>query len=83
MGKMKAHAQAAFEVQEFTLCDGWINNWSFNDDDGESRPSYFQTQKDAEIALKWFLDDCEEEVGAGNMADCPDKEDFRIVEVQL
>ena len=67
-----------YEVQEFCLCGGWTNTWTFEN----GKPSYFLTHKDAVIALDWFLDDCEEEVEAGNMEDCPDKEDFRIVEIK-
>ena len=67
-----------FEVQEYTLCDGWVNTWTFDD----GKPSYYQTRKDAELALSWFLQDCQEEVEAGNMADVPDGDTFRIVEVE-
>lgn len=66
-----------YEVQEWCLCGGWANNWTFED----GKPSYYQTRKDAELALNWFLQDCEEEVEAGNMEDAPDREEFRIVEV--
>lgn len=66
-----------YEVQEFTLCDGWTNTWS--DDDGAST---FQTkEEEAEAELDWFLQEMLEEVKAGNMEDAPDREDFRIVEV--
>jgi len=66
-----------FEVQEFTLCDGWINTWS--DDDGASM---FESKKQAEAELDWFLQEMLEAVEEGNMEDVPDREDFRIVEVK-
>jgi hypothetical protein len=65
-----------FEVQEFNLCGGWINNWS--DDDGAST---FETKEQAEAELDWFLQEMLEAVEDGNMEDVPDREDFRIVEV--
>jgi len=67
-----------YEVQEFNLCGGWANNWCNSQDGGLT---YFYSKKDAELALDWFLKDCLEEVEAGNMEDCPDREDFRIVKV--
>jgi len=74
---------ALFEVQEFNLCGGWANNWSFEDDNGVITPTYFESRTAAETELDYFLMDCDEEVEAGNMADAPNIEDFRIVEVQL
>ena len=65
-----------YEVQEFTLC-GWTNNWS--DEDGN--PTVFSSVDHAQAELEWFLEEMREEVEAGNLEDCPDREDFRIVEV--
>ena len=66
-----------YEVQEFNLCGGWINNWS-----DESGPTYFESRTAAETELDYFLLDCDDEVEAGNMPDAPSIDDFRIVEVQ-
>ena len=71
-----------FEVQEFCLCGGWTNTWSCEDDEGETQPSIFDSKQDAQTELEYFLDDCAYEVKMGNMQDAPDREDFRIVEVQ-
>ena len=73
---------AKYEVQEYTLCDGWINNWSFEDDSGKSNKTYFDTREAANNELINFIDDCLEEVRNGNMPDAPEYNDFRIVEVQ-
>jgi hypothetical protein len=70
-----------YEVQEYTLCDGWVNNWSHTQD-GSNEPTQFISREGAQAELDWFLKDCLEEVKAGNMADAPSLEDFRIVEVQ-
>jgi hypothetical protein len=72
-----------FEVQEYTLCDGYINNWSYTDDKGETVKSTFETREAANHALINFIDDCLDEVRDGNMPDAPEYNDFRIVEVQL
>ena len=66
-----------YEVQEFTLCDGWINNWTTN-----GNREMFDTEVEAETALIEFLKDMQEAVNAGEMKDCPSREDFRIVEVK-
>jgi hypothetical protein len=67
-----------YEVQEYTLFDGWVNNWQNSQDGGLT---YFNSIKDAQKALDWFIEDCEQEVREGNMQDAPSREDFRIVEV--
>ena len=66
-----------FEVQEFNLCGGWANNWSYDD-----KPTTFDSREAAQAELDAFLADCEEELEAGNMPDMPDREEFRIMEVQ-
>jgi hypothetical protein len=66
-----------FEVQEFNLCGGWINNWS-----DENGPSYFESREAAQNELDSFLMDCAAEVESGNMPDAPEYDDFRIVEAQ-
>jgi hypothetical protein len=71
-----------FEVQEFNLCGGWANNWTYEQEDGTSYPSVFNSREDAEKELDWFLAECENEVYSGNMEDSPDREDFRIVELE-
>ena len=71
-----------FEVQEFNLCGGWANNWTYEQEDGTIYPSIFNSREDAEKELTWFLAECENEVMSGNMEDAPDREDFRIVELE-
>jgi hypothetical protein len=67
-----------YEVQEFNLCGGWANNWTYDD-----KPTTFDSYEAARAELDAFIADCEEELEAGNMPDVPDREEFRIVEVQL
>jgi hypothetical protein len=65
-----------YEVQEYCLAGGWTNTWS--DDNGATT---FDTQEQAQAELDWFLHDMAIEVEEGNMADVPDRDNFRIVEV--
>lgn len=70
-----------FEIQEYTICDGWINNWSHMDEDGSVHKTYFTSAKVAQDELECFLYDMREAVADGNMEDAPDASEFRIVEV--
>jgi len=67
----------AYEVQEFCLCGGWTNTWSVEDE-----PTIFDTKEEAEIALMDFFEDCDYAFKEEFMPDVPDREDFRIVEIQ-
>jgi len=66
-----------YEVQEYNLFGGWLNNWH-----DETGPSYFESREAAQNELNEFLNDCKNEFKAGFMPDYPDKEDFRIIELK-
>lgn len=70
-----------WEVQEYCLFGGWTNTWSY-EEDGEYLPTKFVSEEEARDSLGEFLAYMQEEYEAGNMADVPDREDFRIVEVK-
>jgi hypothetical protein len=68
-----------FEVQHYTLCDGWINTWS----DGETgEPTVYDSFEDALNELDSFLADEEEEYTNGNIESPYSRDEFKIVEVQ-
>ena len=66
-----------YEVQEYTLFDGWINTWS--DEDGV--PSTFITEHEAFAELFAFMADMKSAYIRGDVVDVPSMEDFRIVTV--
>ncbi len=70
-----------YEVQHFTLCDGWINTWAVLNEDGSSEPETFETIEAAEAAIAEFLADIQAEIDAGQRE--PDAgyslDEFRIV----
>ena len=72
----------AYEIQEFCLFGGWTNTWSYEDDEGNTIKTQYDTKEDAEHELKYFFKQMQTEVDDGNMEDVPDQEDFRIVEVK-
>ena len=72
-----------YEVQEFCLCDGWVNNWSYEDEKGHEIKTTFSTREDAQAELEYFFEQYQFEFESGNIEDPPTREDFRIVEVSL
>ena len=72
-----------YEVQEFTICEGWVNTWSCENDDGDYEPTYFDTVNEAQLALNDFLTDMRYEYERGNIASPDDPENFKIVEVAI
>lgn len=70
-----------YEVQEFCLCEGWVNNWSYEDWAGNTVKTLFDSKEDAEAELEYFFEQYKMELESGNVEDLPDREDFRIAEV--
>jgi hypothetical protein len=63
-----------YQVQTYTLCDGWINTWSEDD-----QPMTFDTLEEAQIALQDHLEDLAHAVMFGMMVDSTS--DYRIEEI--
>jgi len=63
-----------WEVQMWTLCDGWVNTWH-EDDTSWTFPS----RQAAAAELKTFLADIKEAVKCGDMDSGYDRDEFRIV----
>ena len=72
----------AYEIQEWCLCGGWTNTWSSEEDNGVSVATTYDTKQDAEDDLDDFFYQMRDDFKRGNIADVPDREDFRIVEVK-
>ena len=71
-----------FEIQHYTLCDGWINTWSIEHDDGTTELETFESFAQALDSLDEFLEDEEWELEQGNIESPYGRDEFRIVEVQ-
>ena len=67
-----------FEVQTYTLCQGWINCWMVDDE-----KQIFETYEAAQDELDEFMADIQHQIDTGERA--PDEgydlEDYRIVEI--
>jgi hypothetical protein len=72
-----------YEVQHFTLCDGWVNTWFAYAEDGSCEPETFATEAEAQAALDEFFAEIEEEIAAGERGadEGYEPDEFRIVEV--
>ena len=63
-----------YEVQHFTLCDGWINVWT-----DDKKPSYFNSYQEAEKEIREFVNDWNKDCEK----DCEyEYEDYRVMEVR-
>ena len=71
-----------YEVQHYTLCDGWINTWRICHDDGSDELEYFDSIEDAQSCIDEFLADEQEAFEEGNIESPYERDEFRIVEVQ-
>ena len=78
-------ADVHYEIQTFTLCDGWINTWLIIEEDNTETLETFATEAEARQALDEFLNEIQEEIDAGQRL--PDEgyslDDFRIVPIPL
>jgi len=72
----------AYEVQTYTICQGWINCWSI-DGNGVSKPQIFETRADAQAEIDAFMADIQAQIDSGERAldEGYDLEDYRIVEI--
>ena len=53
-----------YEVQQYTLCDGWINTWSI-EENGVSTPEVFDSKAEAQAEIDAFLQEIAEEIEQG------------------
>jgi len=65
-----------YEVQHYTLCDGWINTWTVDDE-----PQTFETYDHADIALTCFLKEERKAFKRGEIDNMYQADEFRIAEV--
>lgn len=73
-----------YEVQTYTLCDGWVNCWTvYEEGDRDGKPQTFESEAAAQAELDGFLSDIQEQIDSGERApdEGYDPEDFRVVEV--
>jgi len=71
-----------YEVQTWTLGDGWINCWSHMDSQGDTTPVRFKTYKEALKELNSYLTSQSAAVACGDMAEEYSIHDFRIKELE-
>jgi len=67
-----------YEVQHYTLCQGWINTWTVDD-----KPEIFDTYEDAESSLNSFLAEEKRAYKRKEIDNMFEEDEFRIMEVTL
>lgn len=70
-----------YEVQHYTLCDGWTNTWKISDENGIEQPEVFDNEEEAQAELDAFFQEIENEIQDGERGadNGYDREDFRVV----
>lgn len=71
-----------FEVQEYTICDGWTNTWHEWDDDNKEIPLVFDSYEEALDELHGNIHDIQEAWNIGDIDSPFNPKNYRIVEVQ-
>lgn len=73
-----------YEVQHYTLCDGWINTWCLCEDGEIQSMQVFDSEEEAQAELDEFLRETNEEIAYGERDpdDGFNPEEFRIVLVK-
>ncbi len=70
-----------YEIQTFTVCDGWVNTWTIIDDEGNESPEIFDHYQDAKDSLVEFLEEEDQSYFNGYIESRYTADEFRIVEV--
>ena len=66
-----------YAIETHTLCDGWVNTWT----DDDENPIVFDTLEQAQNELSTYLFGLSIDVDLGNIEDYS-ADDFRISEVK-
>ena len=66
-----------YEVQTYTVADGWNNTWFYHEGDGVFQAETFATREGAEAALEEFFEDLALDIAAGFCPPCT-REEFRV-----
>lgn len=76
-----SHRGARYEVQQ-NIGGEWGNVWTESDNDGKDLgPMTFATMEEAQASLKEFLEDIEDAVTKGDMAQPYSPDEYRVVPV--
>lgn len=72
-----SNTQTKYVVEHQTLCDGWINTWSVDDE-----PEVFNSYEEAKGALDWFLKEEKKAFKRGEIDNMYEADEFRISELK-
>jgi hypothetical protein len=72
-----------YEVEHYTLGQGWINCWTTYDDHGNPEPTRFQTREEAADDLRQFLAECMVHFQNGDLQSPESQDNYRISAVHV
>ena len=72
-----------YQVEQHTVCDGWTNTWTEEDEDGVTMPQTFASRVEAHAAIQEFLLDVREANASRYIAEIYRRGDFRVRVVHL
>lgn len=74
----------AWEVQQDTLCQGWVNTWSIEGEDGTYVPQTFETEAEAQAEIDEFLCEIALQIERGERdADAGyDASEFQVAQIE-
>lgn len=72
-----SNTQTKYVVEHQTLCDGWINTWTVDDE-----PEVFDSYESAEQALDSFLAEEKRAYKRGEIDNMYEADEFRISELK-
>ena len=72
----------SYEVSTWSLCDGWSNTWTTEDENNNEIPVIFDTKKEAMEEIEAEIADTEAAIKRGDMDEDASltKNDFKIAE---
>lgn len=72
-----------YQVEHYTLGQGWINCWTTYDDHGNPSPTLFDTKEDAAKDLKEFLAETMFHFQSGSLSSPESANNYRISAVNV
>ena len=77
-----ARVMGHWEVQTYTLCDGWVNCWTVSEGNEDPKPHVFATRDEAAKELREHIADSILAAQDGDLEEAYHLDEFQIVFVE-
>lgn len=71
-----------YQVEHYTLCDGWVNCWQTYKDQ-QPTPTLYETREEAEADLRDFIAECMTYFQSGELDSPPSWDEWRVSAVYV